>query len=167
MGFLANLYKVFLTEASNVTSKIQQGIIRGDIVVIMYKTEDSDPQKATMGDGRRIIIPFTYGTSKAGNKVVRAWQLEGRSRTPNGDGKDPLKRIAGWRFFRVDRIVSWDRSSRTIKDAFDTVLSASDMAKIQKYNKQDKGMSSVELASVFPEKMNRTAKANKNKNNLI
>jgi hypothetical protein len=42
------------------------------------------------------------GTSKAGNKVMRAWDEEGSSHTAY-KGEQPLP---GWRLFRLDKILS-------------------------------------------------------------
>ena len=47
--------------------------------------------------GSRVILPMAYGTTKAGNPVVRAFQWNGNSR--RGAPK--------WKFFRLDRITSW------------------------------------------------------------
>lgn len=54
------------------------------------------------GRGLREIEPVCLGTSKAGNKVVRAWDNEGASHT-NYIGEKPLP---GWRMFRTDKILS-------------------------------------------------------------
>lgn len=54
------------------------------------------------GRGLREIEPVCLGTSKAGNKVLRAWDNEGASHT-SYLGEKPLP---GWRLFRVDKILS-------------------------------------------------------------
>jgi predicted DNA-binding transcriptional regulator YafY len=54
------------------------------------------------GRGLREIEPVCLGTSKAGNKVLRAWDEEGSSHTAYL-GEKPLP---GWRLFRVDKILS-------------------------------------------------------------
>jgi predicted DNA-binding transcriptional regulator YafY len=54
------------------------------------------------GRGIRQIEPVCLGISKAGNKVVRAWDLEGASHTVY-KGEQPLP---GWRLFRLDKINS-------------------------------------------------------------
>ena len=48
------------------------------------------------GRGLRDIEPVCLGVSKAGNKVVRAWDNEGSSHTAY-KGEQPLP---GWRLFR-------------------------------------------------------------------
>ena len=59
---------------------------------ITYKA-DNDPK----GSGERIIQPVAYGTTKAGNPVIRAFE-------PYGDTKT---KVPAWKFFRLDRITSW------------------------------------------------------------
>jgi len=54
------------------------------------------------GRGLRDIEPVALGTSKAGNKVLRAWDEEGASHT-GYKGEQPLP---GWRLFRLDKILS-------------------------------------------------------------
>lgn len=54
------------------------------------------------GRGLREIEPVCLGVSKANNKVVRAWDMEGASHT-DYKGEQPLP---GWRLFRVDKIKS-------------------------------------------------------------
>lgn len=54
------------------------------------------------GRGLREIEPVCLGTSKAGNKVLRAWDNEGASHT-DYTREQPLP---GWRLFRVDKILS-------------------------------------------------------------
>ena len=54
------------------------------------------------GRGLRDIELVCLGVSKAGNKVVRAWDNEGSSHTAY-KGEQPLP---GWRLFRLDKILS-------------------------------------------------------------
>lgn len=51
------------------------------------------------GKGQRLIEPVCVGISKAGNRVVRAWEREGASHTAT-IGSQPLP---GWRLFRLDK----------------------------------------------------------------
>jgi hypothetical protein len=53
------------------------------------------------GRGLREIEPVCLGVSKAGNKVLRAWDNEGASHT-GYKGEQPLP---GWRLFRLDKIL--------------------------------------------------------------
>jgi predicted DNA-binding transcriptional regulator YafY len=54
------------------------------------------------GKGLREIEPVCLGTSKAGNKVLRAWDEVGASHTAT-TGEKPLP---GWRMFRLDKIMT-------------------------------------------------------------
>jgi predicted DNA-binding transcriptional regulator YafY len=54
------------------------------------------------GRGIREIEPVCLGVSKAGNKVLRAWDNEGSSHTAY-IGDQPLP---SWRLFRLDKILS-------------------------------------------------------------
>lgn len=66
-------------------------------VIIIYYDGDEPG-----GRGLREIEPVCVGVSKAGNKVVRAWDIEGASHT-GYKGEQPLP---GWRLFRLDKILS-------------------------------------------------------------
>lgn len=52
--------------------------------------------------GRRLIQPYAYGMSKAGNPVLRAYQVSGGS----------FRGVPEWKFFRLDRITSWKPSKK-------------------------------------------------------
>lgn len=47
--------------------------------------------------GRRLIQPYAYGLSMAGNEVLRAFQISG----------DSYRGKPKWKTFRLDRITSW------------------------------------------------------------
>jgi hypothetical protein len=65
-------------------------------VIINYSDgENSAPNK-------RLIEPYAYGLSKAGNSVLRAYQY-------NGDTK---RGIPKWKLFRLDRITSWQPTNQ-------------------------------------------------------
>ena len=67
------------------------------IVVINYDGDEPG------GKGLRTIEPVCLGYSKAGNPVLRAWDYEGASHKAY-KGEKPLP---SWRFFRLDRIISF------------------------------------------------------------
>ena len=71
--------------------------IKGRQKVIIYYDGDEPG-----GRGIRQIEPVCLGTSKAGNKILRAWDDEGASHTAY-KGEQPLP---GWRLFRLDKILS-------------------------------------------------------------
>ena len=86
------------------------------------------------GRGLREIEPVCLGTSKAGNKVLRAWDNEGASHT-SYLGEKPLP---GWRLFRVDKILSIKPTGETFNEVRPN------------FNPNgDKTMSSVILVSKF------------------
>jgi predicted DNA-binding transcriptional regulator YafY len=71
--------------------------IKGRQIVIIYYDGDEPG-----GRGIRQIEPVCLGVSKAGNKILRAWDDEGASHTAY-KGEQPLP---GWRIFRLDKILS-------------------------------------------------------------
>ncbi len=75
---------------------IVDAIKRRQVVVIYYDGDEPG------GRGLREIEPVCLGVSKAGNKVLRAWDSEGASHT-GYKGEQPLP---GWRLFRLDKILS-------------------------------------------------------------
>jgi predicted DNA-binding transcriptional regulator YafY len=86
------------------------------------------------GKGLREIEPVAFGVSKSGNRVLRAWENEGSSHR-GYLGKKPLP---GWRFFRLDKIMSIKPTGET----FDEIR--------PNFNPNgDKSMSSVIIVSKF------------------
>ena len=71
--------------------------IKGRKIVVIYYDGDEPG-----GRGLRQIEPVCLGVSKAGNKILRAWDSEGASHT-GYKGEQPLP---GWRIFRLDKILS-------------------------------------------------------------
>ena len=87
--------------------------------------------------GWREVEFFVYGVSDFGHESIRAWQRSGASSTPDGGGsRDPLKKIAGWRMFRVDRI----KKIEYLKDAGQFPTDR------PKYNPNDSEMSEIYYA---------------------
>lgn len=63
---------------------------------VLIKYAGKDGKTAT---GSRLIVPYALGVMPSGNKVIRAMQEDGESKTkPNA-----------WKLFRVDRILSWEK----------------------------------------------------------
>lgn len=75
-----------------------QDSIKKKIVVTIYYDGDIPG-----GKGYRRIEPVCVGYSKAGNLVLRAWDIDGASHT-NTTGEKPLP---GWRMFRADKIFTY------------------------------------------------------------
>ena len=123
---LYNVIKQLIIEAS--ADEIKNSITNRNIATIYYNGDDNG------GKGLRVIEPFCYGTSKRGNKVIRAWEREGASHTAK-IGDQPLP---GWRLFRVDRIGSYNINPT---QSFDEVRPL--------YNPNDKGMTNIKLCAKF------------------
>jgi len=64
------------------------------------------------GKGQRLIEPVCVGYSKAGNRVLRAWEREGASHTAT-IGSQPLP---GWRLFRLDKTFSFLPTSEVFSE---------------------------------------------------
>ncbi len=62
----------------------------GKRIAEVYYDDDEDPG----GKGKRWVEIYCYGTSKAGNDVVRVYQVGGDTKTMQ----------PGWKLFRVDRM---------------------------------------------------------------
>ena len=76
---------------SNKYNNLGQAINEKKVVTIFYEGDE------TVSRGARAIEPVVLGTHfQSGNPVVRAWQIQGASDTPDN--------LPGWRMFRVDRI---------------------------------------------------------------
>ena len=91
MDFLEQIFQELLTEEARTVDVVDATKKRYE-AKITYKA-DNDPK----GSGERIIQPVAYGTTKAGNPVIRAFE-------PYGDTKT---KVPAWKFFRLDRITSW------------------------------------------------------------
>lgn len=91
MGLLTEILQEILTEEARAVDVVD-AIKKRYEARITYKA-DNDPK----GTGPRIIQPVAYGTTKAGNPVIRAFE-------PYGDTKT---KIPAWKFFRLDRITTW------------------------------------------------------------
>lgn len=92
---LTESLKGLICEIASVDSVVNA--IKNRQKVIVYYDGDEPG-----GRGIREIEPVCLGTSKAGNKVLRAWDEEGASHTAY-KGEQPLP---GWRLFRLDKILS-------------------------------------------------------------
>ena len=64
---------------------------------VRIKYDDGLPTTQGNPKGSRVIQPVALGTSKKGNKVLRAFQVNGNSR----------RGAPRWKFFRLDKITSW------------------------------------------------------------
>lgn len=87
--------------------------------------------------GQRIIEPYVYGKSKAGNDVLRAYQYTG----------DTVRGVPKWKMFRLDRITSWEPTEQHFN-----VEPGRNGWNAEKYNENgDKSMSQIFLQVSFDE----------------
>lgn len=92
---LENIIKSLINEDVS-SNEVLDAINQKYFVRIKY---DDEKKGGGVGNpkGSRVIQPMAIGTTKKGYPVVRAFQLDGNSR----------KGAPNWKFFRLDRIVSW------------------------------------------------------------
>lgn len=101
---------------------IIDAINNGNFVRITYKEDNDNTTK-------RIINPHALGNDKrSGNRVVRAYQSFGTTKTGN----------AKWKYFRVDKIIKWE----TLPTKINNPISDYDSS-IPKYRKGDRTMGTV------------------------
>ena len=72
-------------------------ITNHNYVDITYSDEDNN------APGRRLIQPYAYGVTRAGNECLRAFQVEG----------DTLRGEPKWKLFLLNRITSWNPRKQT------------------------------------------------------
>ena len=99
---LTSLYKDIILEAVS-RNQIISAINNRNVCTIYYEGDTIN------NPGYREIEPYVYGLSKRENPVIRAYQLEGKSDTPD--------KIPGWRLFRVDRMVDFVNSGDIFEEA--------------------------------------------------
>ena len=95
---MLNLYEI-LKEVLNESVSSESVIDAMDNkyqVIINYSDEKNRAPK------KRIIEPYAYGYSKAGNEVFRAYQYSG----------DSYRGVPKWKLFRLDRVKSWQPTDR-------------------------------------------------------
>lgn len=132
------LYKLFEEVIfENVSmNQIEDAIKNKYNVHILY--DDYPAANPSAPPSKRYISVYAVGDSKSGNKVIRAWQMGGPSKTTKG---------GAWKLFRVDRIRGWMPTkvkwNKAISDLYPYV---------PKYNKQgDRTMSRVDLLAQTPD----------------
>ena len=102
---LYNTVKSLILEIASIDSIVNA--IKGKDKIIIYYDGDEPG-----GRGLRNIEPVCFGYSKAGNPVLRAWDLEGASHRAYL-GKKPLP---SWRMFRVDKTFTFNRTGETFNE---------------------------------------------------
>lgn len=86
--------KSLITEVANFDSVVS-AVKNKEVCIIYYDGDEPG------GRGLRVIEPVALGTSKRGNKVLRAWDYEGASHR----GYLKKRPFPGWRLFRMDKIL--------------------------------------------------------------
>lgn len=102
---LLETFKGLLVEVASKES-IVNAIKKRQVCVIYYQGDEPG------GNGLRTIEPVCFGTSKAGNPVLRAWDFEGASHRAYL-GEKPLP---DWRMFRVDKITMLKPTGETFNE---------------------------------------------------
>lgn len=102
---LYNVAKSLILEIASIESVVD-AIKNKNRIIIFYDGDEPG------GRGLREIEPVCFGYSKAGNPVLRAWDIEGASHR----GLLGTRPIPGWRLFRLDKILSF----RQTGESFDT-----------------------------------------------
>ena len=96
---LYNLAESLILEVAS-KGDIMNALRKRRIIELNYDDEE-DPG----GKGRRWVQMYCYGVSKAGNDVVRVYQVGGDTKTIQ----------PGWKLFRTDRM----ENMRTLSGTFD------------------------------------------------
>jgi predicted DNA-binding transcriptional regulator YafY len=102
---LTDSLKEIIVEIASIENIVD--CIKNKRVCIVYYDGDEPG-----GRGLREIEPVALGTSKAGNRVVRAWDREGASHR----GYLGTKPLPGWRLFRLDKILSLKPSNENFTE---------------------------------------------------
>lgn len=105
---LYNLFEEVILEGSK--RLIAENVSDSDVIAaingkynVNITYDDYPDQQPAVPPSKRYIQPYALGDSKAGNKVLRAFQIFGGSKTTPKQG--------AWKFFRLDRIRSWTPTS--------------------------------------------------------
>ena len=94
MVFGGLLEEMLLRESASVENVVK-AMDNHSKVIINYHSDGKDEHSGT-----RVIEPITYGLTKAGNPVIRAYQPYG----------DTTTTAPGWKMFRLDRISYWEET---------------------------------------------------------
>jgi hypothetical protein len=94
--------------------------MNGKRIAEVYYDDDEDPG----GKGKRWVEIYCYGVSKAGNDVVRVYQVGGDTKTIQ----------PGWKMFRVDRMDALKKLSGDFKEPRSLFNPSGDKDMIKIYN---------------------------------
>ena len=115
---LYNLVESLILEVAS-RGDIMNGMAKRRIMELNYDDEE-DPG----GKGRRWVQMYCYGVSKAGNDVVRVYQVGGDTKTIQ----------PGWKLFRVDRMQNLRTLGGTFNEAKPLFNPTGDKDMIKIYN---------------------------------
>ena len=102
---LFSSFKEVLTEAVSFDD-LQRAIKNLDVITITYDGDEPG------GKGYRTVYPVCLGRSKAGNLVLRAYDIVGAShRAALG-----LKPLPSWRMFRIDKTFTFNRTGEKFNE---------------------------------------------------
>lgn len=87
-----------LLEESVEQNRIIEALKQHRCVTFRYDSTDGKG----MNTGKRFVVPFSYGVTKAGNPVLRGFQPYG----------DTTTKTPHWKLFRLDRIRGWKSTNK-------------------------------------------------------
>lgn len=96
---LFSSFKEIITEAVSFDD-LQRAIKNLDVITITYDGDEPG------GKGYRTVYPVCLGRSKAGNLVLRAYDIEGASHRASLG----LRPLPSWRMFRIDKTFTFSRN---------------------------------------------------------
>lgn len=99
MNLFERAYKELMLEGKVSVNKINLAMDRHRLVVIRYNTHG---EQVAMAD--RLCGIFAYGVTKRGNECIRVFEYKG----------DTTTFVPGWKLIRLDRIISWRETKKTI-----------------------------------------------------
>ena len=102
---LFSSFKDVLTEAVSFDD-LQRAIKNLDVITITYDGDEPG------GKGYRTVYPVCLGRSKAGNLVLRAYDIEGASHRASLG----LKPLPSWRMFRIDKTFTFNRTGEKFNE---------------------------------------------------
>jgi hypothetical protein len=102
---LLHTIKSFINEAVSFDD-LQRAIKNRDVIIITYDGDEPG------GKGYRTVYPVCLGRSKAGNMVLRAYDIEGASHRASLG----LKPLPSWRMFRVDKTFTFTRTGEKFSE---------------------------------------------------
>lgn len=109
----------------NILSESVSSEAVNDAIDNQYQVEIEYDEEGSNAKGKRIIEPYAYGITSAGNEAIRGFQYFG----------DTKRGIPKWKLFRLDRITSWNPTNNKFNLENSLV--------VNKFKPNDMGMSNV------------------------